>query len=394
MSDEDEILREAEDFWDFLDRVDPDDDGMTLTAAPDSAADEEDEAEDEVEGDPDLDEVYFEATEPGTLERERTALLAVVVHFYYMDGWHHVVDSLRRLEGVRYDLYVTVPANRVSQASIIHELRPDARVVVVPNHGKDCYPFVRLSSRLAEAGYTKALKLHTKRLAADIDAQWQISALDQLIPNDPHVLNAAIAALDSRHVAMIGPERYYLPLQAAITQVRDIIWTRLVEIYDYETADFVIHNQGEFGFFAGTMFGIRLDAFHGNTDCSYHAFPVERGQKDGTLAHALERLFCVVPQVENRRILQLTATALEYLHLAITAFSQRIPTFSLYVREKTKRFYEQIGRPERAIDRRHASPGDARRFLAAAEAAVWTEQDEDALQRLKKSAHGLLEFVR
>lgn len=82
-----------------------------------------------------------------------------------------------------------------------------------------------------------------------------------------------------------------------------------------------------------------------------------------------------------------------HLHIAITAYSQRIPTFSLYVREKTKRFYEQIGRPERAIELRGASQKDMENFLSSIESATWTEQDENTLNRLKGQAKSLLQFI-
>lgn len=82
-----------------------------------------------------------------------------------------------------------------------------------------------------------------------------------------------------------------------------------------------------------------------------------------------------------------------HLHLAITSFSQRIPTFSLYVREKTRRFYEQIGRPERAIDLTVATADDFRRLIAQAEEAKWTDQDEETLQKLQRDARKLLRFL-
>ncbi|WP_282029657.1 polysaccharide pyruvyl transferase family protein [Paracoccus marcusii] len=83
-----------------------------------------------------------------------------------------------------------------------------------------------------------------------------------------------------------------------------------------------------------------------------------------------------------------------HLHLAITSYSQRIPTFSLYVREKTKRFYEQIGRPERAVDLKTATLNDFERFISAAETATWTDQDEETLQKLQSKARMLLEFIK
>lgn len=94
------------------------------------------------------------------------------------------------------------------------------------------------------------------------------------------------------------------------------------------------------------------------------------------------------------RIAGLRALFTSHLHLAITSYAQRIPTFSLYAREKTRRFYDQIGHPERAIDLKTASVEDFRRFISAAEAATWTDEDESTLNRLQGESRKLIEFVR
>jgi len=89
----------------------------------------------------------------------------------------------------------------------------------------------------------------------------------------------------------------------------------------------------------------------------------------------------------------LKAIFTSHLHLAITAYSLRIPCFSLYVREKTKRFYNQIGHPERAIDLQFATVEDFERLIKEAEVAIWSDKDEERLQILQKGAKKLLEFV-
>lgn len=100
------------------------------------------------------------------------------------------------------------------------------------------------------------------------------------------------------------------------------------------------------------------------------------------------RLENFLPQLAGLR-----ALFTSHLHLAITSYAQRIPTYSLYVREKTRRFYEQIGRPERAMDLRVATPADLARFLSEAENARWTDKDEATLLGLKRSAEKLLTLI-
>ena len=82
-----------------------------------------------------------------------------------------------------------------------------------------------------------------------------------------------------------------------------------------------------------------------------------------------------------------------HLHLAITAYAYRIPCFSLYVREKTKRFYDQIGHPERAIDLKTATVQDCKSLLSQLKTVKWTDFDEQRLTQLKNKAIHLLDII-
>jgi len=124
---------------------------------------------------------------------------------------------------------------------------------------------------------------------------------------------------------------------------------------------------------------------------------IRNGRARSELARAApsaERLSYTTLEEFLPRLAGLRAIFTSHLHLAITSYAQRIPSFSLYVREKTRRFYEQIGHPERAIDLRHATLQDFERFIAAAEVATWTDEDEMTLQRLKGESRRLIDFVR
>ncbi|GAA4430782.1 hypothetical protein GCM10023091_00480 [Ravibacter arvi] len=82
-----------------------------------------------------------------------------------------------------------------------------------------------------------------------------------------------------------------------------------------------------------------------------------------------------------------------HLHLAIVAYSLQIPCFSIYVREKTKRFYEQIGHPERAVDLKIASISDFERLIEQAGNASWSNKDGRRLRTLQKRASKLLSIL-
>jgi len=83
-----------------------------------------------------------------------------------------------------------------------------------------------------------------------------------------------------------------------------------------------------------------------------------------------------------------------HLHLAVAAYAAKIPCFSLYVMEKTKRFYEQIGHPERAIDLALATPDAIQALWRQADGACWTQFDEQRLCELQCKAKSLLDLGR
>ncbi len=92
------------------------------------------------------------------------------------------------------------------------------------------------------------------------------------------------------------------------------------------------------------------------------------------------------------RLRGLEAIVTSHLHLAIAAYAARIPCFSIYVRGKTARFYDQIGHRDRAIDVSTASPAEVRRLLKSATAAQWTDDDENHLRELQARATQLIEL--
>ena len=87
------------------------------------------------------------------------------------------------------------------------------------------------------------------------------------------------------------------------------------------------------------------------------------------------------------------AIVTSHLHLSIAAYAAGIPCFAVYVNDKTRRFYEQIGHPERAIPAATASDSEIDELLQEARSAKWTSADEDQLVKLKQEANGLVRVI-
>lgn len=229
----------------------------------------------------------------------RNSDTAVVVHLHYPEVWSEVADRLALLPS-DLDLYVTVTTPAWSAREEILATTPHARLLRTPNLGRDVLPFIRVATGLRRAGYSAVLKLHGKRsVHADDGAEFLASCLDELIADQNRAAECR-RLVSSGDVALVGPESRLYPLAIHVWwNIDDLRWFlrrwRPMHVHDLDSPT-------ELSFFAGTMFWANLDAL---TDClsvPTSRFAVENSQIDGTMAHALERLFCVVPEVDGRAI--------------------------------------------------------------------------------------------
>jgi polysaccharide pyruvyl transferase WcaK-like protein len=99
-----------------------------------------------------------------------------------------------------------------------------------------------------------------------------------------------------------------------------------------------------------------------------------------------------LPELTRCRVVVTT-----HLHLAIAAYAARIPCYTLAINSKTRRFYHQIGHPDRCID----IPGsgtDISHALAdllrrAPYDCEWSAHDEARLAHLEAKAGQALELL-
>lgn len=93
------------------------------------------------------------------ITRKKSTKLAVVVHIFYEEEWLYIESRLRMLEGIEYDLFITLSARCESVAKDIRAKHEDVHIWSVPNRGRDVLPFLFAACRLQELGYESVLKL-------------------------------------------------------------------------------------------------------------------------------------------------------------------------------------------------------------------------------------------
>lgn len=225
--------------------------------------------------------------------RGRSPKMAVVIHAHYAEELAIVLNRLRAIP-YEFDLLLTGSAENVF-ANISDQIPEKAKSVdlyIYQNRGRDVGPFVDLIKRGVFDKYRYVLKLHTKRSSySEKGALWLETLIDGLIPG-PGEIKQIVNAFTRLRIGICGPRSQFLVNgqkfwggnKAMVKKIRSTLG--------------VNHLPYDLGFFAGTMFWFApasLQALKNLDSNLFHfRYARERGQRDGTLAHALERVFCDV----------------------------------------------------------------------------------------------------
>lgn len=212
---------------------------------------------------------------------------AIVLHLHYPEQWAEFVSMHERVSP-EIDLFITVTEQQnPTCVRRIEHYDPKARVIVLPNRGRDIAPFLHVLPLLIEENYACACKVHTKRSAyADTDGLgWRLDLWTTLLGSAEEVERIRLRFACDTKLGMLGPARHWLSVQ----EFRDARHERVVELAQ---AVAPIAADADWHFFAGTMFWFRPQALQqiAAMKWSADAFEPEQGQREGTLAHSIERI--------------------------------------------------------------------------------------------------------
>ncbi|HVJ39347.1 MAG TPA: glycoside hydrolase family 99-like domain-containing protein [Stenotrophomonas sp.] len=223
--------------------------------------------------------------------------LAVVVHAWYLEALPVILRAWHA-SGLGGRLIITTSPTLAKQVQELLEVEGvRAELSLHDNHGRDVLPFLHLADALCNEGVELVLKLHTKQSTHREDgAQWLAELLSALLP--PRDAQAIADAFDrDPTLGLVAPAGHLLPVANYLGgngEALDYLGTRL---------GVATRNPG-LSFASGTMFWARLQALRPILDA--HLYPAEfeneRGQIDGTLAHAMERAFAAAAVAAGYRV--------------------------------------------------------------------------------------------
>lgn len=216
--------------------------------------------------------------------------IAAVVHCFYPEVLPLILTKLVNVPG-SVDLYLSTDteAKKTEAAKYSAEWRKGSvDIRIFPNRGRDIAPKI-VGFRDVYAKYDLFLHLHTKKSlhAGDLLAGWRDYLLDSLI-GSPEIARSNLALFNDQKLGIVFPQHFFA--------VRGMLnWG-----YDYDLARGLLSRVGVnlnknlvLEFPSGSMFWGRSAAMRPLLDLilSFSDFPVEAGQVDGTLAHAIERSY-------------------------------------------------------------------------------------------------------
>ncbi len=239
---------------------------------------------------------------------KRTSDIAVSLHLFYPEMASYFSKKLERLNGTNYDLFVTLPDTKSDMRQFVEGELPNARIAIVPNGGRDVLPFIEVARQLRIMGYEKILKLHSKKSPHRLDGEeWRDRIVENLLPDDKVTLEKLQDILSKKTTAIIGPGEEYVSLLVNYSATHHHVEKLTTQLMGKKAGREISSHADEYGFFAGTMFWARTESISSVLDIVHmDSFEPEVGQVDSTMAHALERLFCLIPELEKKELYELS----------------------------------------------------------------------------------------
>ena len=231
--------------------------------------------------------------------------LAVHLHIYYTDMLPKILQYLKNLEGLEYDLYVTMVTENKEVESKIKSFNKDADIKVVENRGYDIGPFIDFLHRIDLSNYKYILKVHTKGTKSNNythlngnrldNALWGRILWDSMLSSSSRIRDN-IKELDKNDKAgMIGSAYCHT------NELKD--YQKLLPQINENLVKMGFSEIEKLSFIAGSMFLCRANLLQPLTMFKLDDFaPTDGKIKEGTLAHIVERLLCVIITSQNYKI--------------------------------------------------------------------------------------------
>jgi lipopolysaccharide biosynthesis protein len=219
---------------------------------------------------------------------------AVALHLYYEDLATWFAEQIADFGGV--DVYITVPRTiDWNAAQAVRESFRQAYILEIDNRGRDIRPFLAMYSRFLERNYDFVCKVHSKKsLHLNEGDQWRVDMVRQLL--GPAARDALNMYQSKSSVGILAPRGSLVSLANPSIRLRSE--KNLLTLAARLNCKITFSEL----FVAGSMFWFRPSALQNLYQLFVQGleFEPELGQVDGTIAHAIERIFCIAAKAAGQ----------------------------------------------------------------------------------------------
>ena len=219
---------------------------------------------------------------------------AVILHLHYKDLWPVISDYLAKsIDDLDYDLYVSVTSSSVAK-NVLGDF-PEAYIELVENRGRDILPFIRMLKVIKNRDYIAVCKLHSKRsVYRDDGDDIRDEMFESLIGSREKVAGILSRFNDNARLGLVAPQDYLIQHNDHnMTFDKDVV----------RNVSKRLHVEFKYDVFpAGSMFWFAPKCLEPLLTLDQTFFEIESGLADGTTAHAVERMFCLVAKDRNYTI--------------------------------------------------------------------------------------------
>lgn len=231
------------------------------------------------------------------------AEVAVLVHVFYPDFWDEIAPVLAA-QTFAFDLFVTLTASQTDDTGTaalrtrILTAFPQAQVWVMPNHGRDIWPFIHLVNAGVFAPYRALCKLHSKKSPHRGDGDTWRQSLIQGILGDPARTATRLArflADDKAGFWVADGHAFYGNIWWGINHAQGMALLARAGIGSKIPA---------LEFPAGSIYWLKPQILNSlrQLDLAADEFEPEQALVDGTLAHAMERCIGLLARIQGLAI--------------------------------------------------------------------------------------------
>ncbi len=210
---------------------------------------------------------------------------AIVAHVYYPE----LIGEILRCRSFMPEgtpLFATVPQEKIDVAKALVVDVPAVTLIAVPNRGRDIAPFLTVLSSGVLDAFDAVLKIHTKRSPHLLDGEVRRKILYDKLCGSRGGASSVLQLFADPATGMVGwrssfrtAAPYWMGNRSRVESLAQRMGVA----------------EARLGFFEGSMFWFRPVALANlrQLELKTESFEIEAGQVDGTLHHAVERLFTI-----------------------------------------------------------------------------------------------------